>query len=102
MCERRFRTSLRELKRECKIEFIRYSSDKSSDKSSDRSSVKSSVKSLDKSLDKSSYKSSLEFMIENSRERTYERNIRGARPCRGLLAQYELSRHYYVASLYLC
>ena len=80
MCERRFRTSLRELKRECKIEF-------------------SSVKSLDKSLDKSSYKSSLEFMIENSRERTYERNIRGARPCRGLLAQYELSRHDYLEAI---
>ena len=30
MCERRFRTTLRELKIEFKIEFIRYSSDKSS------------------------------------------------------------------------
>ena len=90
MCERRFRTTLKELKREFNIEFIRYSSDKSSDKS------------LDKSSYKSSDKSSLEFKIESSKERTYERNIRGARPCRGLLAQYELSRHYYVAFSYLC
>ena len=86
MCERRFKTTLRELKREFKIEFIRYSSDKS----------------LDKSSYKISDKSSLEFKIESSKERTYERNIRGARPCRGLLAQYELSRHYYVAFSYLC
>ena len=37
MCERRFKTTLRELKREFKIEFIGYNSDKSLDKSSYKS-----------------------------------------------------------------
>ena len=44
----------------------------------------------------------LEFKIESSRKRAYERNIKEARPCRGLLALNELTKHYYKAFSYLC